>query len=217
MARKCWLTLFGAALVAACVNGAEAPPGGATPPPAKPKPPPLTFALTPETAGPDFAIQGEYAGKIGDAALGCDVVAFDKGRFRAVFFRGGLPGDDGFDEKSRTEVSGQSMSDLSAAGGTTTVFDGKWQAKISGDTMTGKTDKGEDFSLKHTMRHSPTEGLKPPAGALVLFDGTNAEAWRPGRMDERNLLAYGAVSKQAFTNFTLHVEFIEPFMPGARD
>jgi hypothetical protein len=70
--------------------------------------------------------------------------------------------------------------------------------------------------MKKTERHSPTLGAKPPAGAIVLFDGTSVEAWDGGVMDERHLLAGGAKTKQLFRNFTLHVEFRIPFMPTAR-
>jgi hypothetical protein len=212
MPRQPWLPLVLIACLAAGVSAADAPPaalGQPIKPAPKPKPPPLAFFLTPETAGPDFVVQGEYLGKIGDAPLGCQVVALDKGQFRAAFYRGGLPGDATFDDTTRTEVMGTTDGDK-------TVFNGKWRATVSGDTMTGTSDKGEDFSLKHTLRHSPTEGLKPPDGALVLFDGTNVDAWKPGRMDDRNLLCYGAYSKQAFGSFTLHVELMLPFMPGAR-
>ena len=59
-------------------------------------------------------------------------------------------------------------------------------------------------------------GAKPPAGAKVLFDGSNADAWIGGHMDERNLLAAGSSTKAKFSNFTLHAEFYLPFKPAGR-
>ncbi len=63
---------------------------------------------------------------------------------------------------------------------------------------------------------SPTLGIKPPAGAKVLFDGTTAEHFNGGKMTEDKLLMVGCTSKDAFGDFTLHMEFRTPFMPYAR-
>ena len=54
------------------------------------------------------------------------------------------------------------------------------------------------------------------AGALVLFDGKNADAWEGGHLNDRNFLAAGTKSKQSFQNYTLHVEFLLPFKPTGR-
>src|SRR5438034_2961294 len=68
-------------------------------------------ALTdPRQAGPDFAVQGEYAGTAGGYRLGVDVIALGKGGFQAVFFPGGLPGD-GWDGKTRVRVDGRMEGD----------------------------------------------------------------------------------------------------------
>ena len=164
--------------------------------PKKPEPPAYT---TPETAGPDFALQGEYA----NDKLGAQVIALDGGQFRAVFFQGGLPGA-GWDGSAKVEEESPAK------------FTGPWPAEIKDGTLTGKTDKGEAFTLQRMVRHSPTEGAKPPAGAVVLFDGTSADGWAGGKMDERKLLFCGTKSKQAFKDFTLHAEFVLPFKPAAR-
>jgi hypothetical protein len=58
-------------------------------------------------------------------------------------------------------------------------------AALSGDGWTGavagghlKMSKGaEGFDLQRVTRTPPTLGAKPPAGAVVLFDGTNLDAW----------------------------------------
>ena len=165
--------------------------------------------LEAKDAGPDFAIQGEYSGD----KLGAQVIALGNGTFRAVFHQGGLPGA-GWDKQAKTEIDGKT------AGGKTTfgAADGKgYSAEITdGSALTGKTDSGASFTVKKIVRESPTVGAKAPAGAVVLFDGSSADAWPGGHTDKRNLLAAGTKSKQGFGDFTLHAEFFLPFKPFGR-
>jgi hypothetical protein len=65
-------------------------------------------------------------------------------------------------------------------------------------------------------RKSETMGAKPPAGAVVLFDGTSADAFTGGRMTEDGLLEQGCTSKQTFGSHKLHIEFRLPYKPLAR-
>lgn len=70
------------------------------------------------------------------------------------------------------------------------------------------------------IRKSPTLGAAPPAGAVVLFDGSNTDAWNGGRLDEKTKLlntdGRDIRTKQDFLNYTMHVEFMLPFRPYAR-
>ena len=70
---------------------------------------PKTTFVDAKSAGPDFVVQGEYVGTIGEARkLGIQVIALGKGRFNAVMYAGGLPGA-GWDAKTRTRLSGQTV------------------------------------------------------------------------------------------------------------
>jgi hypothetical protein len=161
--------------------------------------------IEPADAGPDFAVQGEYVGE-GCAA---QVIALGDGKFHIVGWSKGLPGTSAEVEK-KAEVDAQRDGDQVA-------FDGNgWKGAIVNGELTGTGEDGKSWTLKHTLRESPTAGAKPPAGALVLFDGTNADAWAGGKMDDRKLLQYGTKSKQAFGDCTLHLEFRTPLMPKAR-
>ena len=192
--------------------------------PAKPKP---TF-IDAKDAGIDYVLQGEYEGSAGDKKWGAQVVALGDGKFHAVFMPGGLPGV-GWDAVNRYESEGILLE------GKNVTFKGvekvAWEdghispkvqiklgfeATIADDTLTGKTDKGEAFTLKKTLRHSPNEGAKPPEGAIVLFDGSNIDAWTGTKLLDGGLMKEGAETKQKFTDFTVHVEFRLPFQPFAR-
>lgn len=161
--------------------------------------------IEPDAAGPDFATQGEYTGE----KCAAQVIALGAGKFHIVGWSYGLPGTTDQAEK-KVEVDAQREGDK-------VTFDGSgWKGKIEAGQLMGTNDQGQTFELRHVVRESPTLGAKPPAGALVLFDGTNADAWAGGHMDDRKLLAAGTKSKQKFGDFTLHVEFRTPFKPTAR-
>ncbi|MGD9722946.1 MAG: DUF1080 domain-containing protein [Pirellulales bacterium] len=163
---------------------------------------------------PDFKLQGEYQGEVktaeGEMRLGAQIVALGEGQFHAVAHLGGLPGDD-WDGSSKFEADGE-------------LADGV--VKFPGEHMRGElkdavlhlidADDKEVGQLKRVERASPTLGAKPPAGAVVLFDGASADEFEPGRMADDGLLIAGATSKRKFQSCHLHVEFLLPFMPAAR-
>lgn len=170
----------------------------------------------PAQAGPDFAVQGEYAGKVetgeGEVQYGVQVIALGGGKFRAVGYPGGLPGA-GWNKEEKVAAEGQTIDGLT----TFTVPDGARTATIKDGIMTVKDPDGTTVAtFKKIERRSPTLGAKPPAGAVVLFDGTTAEHFVGGRMTPDGLLMEGATSKQKFGSFTIHLEFRTPFEPYAR-
>ena len=166
--------------------------------------------------------------------LVAQVIALGKGKYRAVFF-------DQFDTRAEPravlndEVEDQSASFTGQAdseGGRLDI-----EGKIAGDKFAG-TFKGWDFSgkfeLSRTVRVSPTLGDKPPAGAVVLFNGKNFKQWqhtpsknnptggpvqwirKKGGVMEVKPGTGSIVTKKKFTDFKLHVEFLLPFMPEKR-
>ena len=181
----------------------------------------------PDKAGIDYRLQGEYEGTAGSEKWGAQVIAMGGGKFHAVFLPGGLPGA-GWDPRTRYESQGQLDGNKVTFTPTNKVAweEGHFAPKVEiksgfdgaleGNTLTGKTGDGRSFTLKKTVRHSPTEGAKPPQGAVVLFDGTNVDAWTGTRLLPGGLMKQGGQTKQKFTDYTLHIEFYLPFKPYAR-
>ena len=156
-------------------------------------------------AGPDFKIQGEYVGK----DMGVQVIALGEGKFRAVVHKGGLPGAGFAGEK--IEINGASTE----PGASFPEANG-WEAVILGGKIMELNGSGGTVKLKKINRKSPTLGAKSPKGAIVLFDGTSADNFKPGKMSEDHLLMQGANSVKRFQSHKLHLEFLLPFKPKAR-
>lgn len=205
----------------------------------EPKPKEVWTSADDATIPADFKYQGEFVGDIAGTKTGAQVIALGNGAFQAVVLPGGLPGD-GWDGKSKILLDGKLeggkvvfkpaegakkyLAGPAAEFSATSKFPPEghkpYSGEISGDTFTGKTDDGKTFALKKTARVSPTMGAKPPEGAVVLFDGTNKDGWKGGRVDDvaKLLNTDGAdiVTKEKFSNYTMHIEFMLPFRPAAR-
>ncbi|MEQ9409439.1 MAG: DUF1080 domain-containing protein [Fuerstiella sp.] len=176
--------------------------------------------LDPIEAGRDFDIQGEYAGTVGEGdnavRVGIQVIADGDGKFRSVGFVGGLPGDgwDGSPEK-RIPGSGQMEGDVCILKADNPDSDGRAEIKEGNLTLyTGDNVRIAEFNK--VRRQSPTLGKTPPEGAVVLFDGSNADQFKDGRMSEDKLLMEGCTSHRKFQSYQLHMEFMLSFMPYAR-
>jgi hypothetical protein len=173
------------------------------------KPDKKTAFLDFKSAGPDFQIQGEYIGKLGDQSFGVQVIAKGDGKFDAVVYPGGLPGAGwNVETKVKHKLSGETKDGVAALTG-----DG-FDASITAGTCTLKQgDKSGEIRRLH--RESMTLAKPAPEGAVILFNGTNVDQWEPGKMAETGLMGVGTKTKQAFENYTLHLEFRTPFMPYA--
>lgn len=193
----------------------------------------------------DFKIQGEYVtetspGKVGADKVGSQVIALGKGYFQAVVYPGGLPGA-GWDGKNKILMDGkldgkkatftpakgkrkyktQKPEEFSATSKFPPVGQKDYKGTIDGDTLTITTDDNKTLTLKRTERKSPTLGMKAPKGAIVLFDGSNKNAWEGGRLDAKTKLlntdGNDIKTKKKFNNYTVHLEFMLPYRPDARD
>ena len=176
--------------------------------------------IDPEVAkeNPDFHVQGEYLGEgtLLDGEqdkVGAQVVAMDNGAFHVVVYKGGLPGagwqrdEPTFTMEGKTEDEVTKLSGRNLSG---TIRDG---AMVITDP-----EGAERIRLTRTERKSPALGAKPPEGALVLFDGTDADLWDGTHVTELGTLHAGARLKEPIgpNGLKLHVEFRNSWMPQAR-
>ncbi len=157
------------------------------------------------------------------------VIALGKGQYRAKFL-------DQFNERvpAIAELEGQLKEGkvIFSGPGKYEDFGFTLQTVLEGRKFAG-TFQGQDFSgslaKEKVVRLSPTLCARPPAGAVVLFNGDNLNEWKysenkPGPVQWK--LADGAmevvpgtgsiITKKEFSDVKLHLEFRTPFMPDAR-
>jgi 3-keto-disaccharide hydrolase len=171
----------------------------------------------PDKADADFEFQGEYVGMVKtgrpavDTPTAMQVIALGGGKFHAVIYDH-LPGDGSAKQPHRAREADGELKDgvvtLESKGSLLQVKKGNVTVTDSGGTAFG--------SLKRVLRTSPSLGAKPPAGAVVLFDGKSAGAFENGKMTDDGLLIAGCTSKRKFGSCRVHIEFRLPYMPEER-
>ena len=168
----------------------------------------------PSKADADFAVQGEYSGEFetdeGMEEFGVQIVALGDGKFRAVGYHGGLPGD-GWNGEETVSVEGE-IND-----GVLRLEDEHGVGVIKDGVLSFTNSEGKQAGeLTRLIRKSPTLGQKPPEGAVVLFDGSSVENFPGGRLSDDGLLMAGTTSKEHFGDHTVHIEFRLPYQPQDR-
>lgn len=112
--------------------------------------------------------------------------------------------------------------DVEAKNGVLEFKTDRYYGRCDGEAFTGGRDDGKvTFNMAKRELLSPTLGKEPPGNAIVLFDGTNLDAWTDTKGWE--ILDSGAMmvnpkagqlhSKQAWLDAYLHIEFRLPYMP----
>ncbi len=163
----------------------------------------------------DYSVQGEYIGTIlldgFCRRIGLQVVAMGDGKFDAMLYRGGLPGN-GYDGCSRHKLSGSRSGEQVVVGGENLVV-----VLQAGYAAIVKNAAGQRLGvLQPTKRLSVTLGATPPSNAIVLFDGLNTDRLNNAKVTADGLLEIGCETKEAYQNFRLHAEFRVPYVPTRR-
>jgi hypothetical protein len=168
-------------------------------------------------------VTGDYVGAYVPACgaeekADAKVIAEGGGNYRvALFMRTG----DG--APSRIELAGKTEGRKVALAGK--AGDVEWSGAIEAGGLVAESKSGK-CNLKFTVKKSPTEGRKPPAGAVILIpfaegkppamdEWTNSN-WLP-QADGSVLVAKGDNrTKRLFGDMQLHLEFRVPFEPSQR-
>lgn len=183
----------------------------------------------------DFTIQGEYMGE----SHGAQVIALGGGEFQAVLYPGGLPGA-GWDGEHRSLMHGvlkdgkaqfkpadgdrrylaQEAAQFSASKTYPPAGHAEFSGSVNGERFVIRAGDSKKIVLKRTVRKSSTMGLKAPARAQILFDGSNADAFSGGRLDEKTKLlntdGKDIRTNDEYNDYTMHIEFMLPYRPNAR-
>jgi len=161
---------------------------------------------------PDFTVQGEYGVAKKEQAWAVQIVALGDGTFDAYLLESGLPGLGWDRRRARIKLSGVREGDVVSLASP----DGAVKAVIEKGRITVRRGGRQIADLPRLVRKSPTLGAKPPQGAVVLFDGTSAEAWIRGKVENGLLPNTDITTKQKFSDYKLHLEFRTPYKPYAR-
>lgn len=159
------------------------------------------------------AMQGEYEGWVSGGfrrtRVGVQLVASGLDEYHAVVFPGGLPGH-GADAEQAERAIARTLSGL--------VLFNTPSYRVLATAQAVRLYSPEGVLrgvLAKVHRSSPTIGAPPPAGAVVLFDGSAPAELADARVTEDGLLQEGAITRRPVRDFFLHAEFRIPFMPEA--
>ena len=162
----------------------------------------------------DFPFLGEYVGPVsvsptGYLRCGLQIRPTGDGGFDAVQYRGGLPGEPGFQPKPVKLLGKRSDGFLVLSGG-------PWAVLVESEHCLLLDRSAKQVGrLERILRASPTLGSAAPKDATVLFDGKGTAQFTKGQMTPNGLLMEGAEMRPMLQDFNLHVEFMLPYMPAA--
>lgn len=167
-----------------------------------------TYQALPATASAARPLEGD-----------AKVIAQGSGRYRVV-----LTAHDDKAPRFSVVLTGSAEGDRVVLAGQGSEVE--WKGKVEGGkTLIAESAAGK-FDLKFTVLHSPTEGLKPPSGAIVLLPYTEGKppsldewtggAWKP--IDDGSVMVNGGDThtKRKLGDFRMHAEFRIPYEPNGR-
>jgi hypothetical protein len=169
----------------------------------------------PAQADADFQIQGEYVGNVCHLGyqqpIGLQVVAYGDGKFEGLVYPGGLPGN-GYNGSAKTPVKGERTGDAVVLVGGDASYVLQAGRQVAVTAPSGATIG----FLQPMQRYSTRTGALPPAGAVILFNGSDTSKLKNAKVSANGLLQIGTETVDTYRDFYLHAEFKIPYMPYAK-
>jgi hypothetical protein len=164
----------------------------------------------------DYPFQGEYYGTLARTGggpwetIGLQIAARGAGDYIATEYPGGLPGL-GWQGDAKTHLRGRREPDRLRLFGGNKVF-------IVADNIAWRVDENQEIHswITKVNRISPTLGMSPPTGAIVLFDGRKSDSLVNAELTAERVLKEGFGTRDTYQDYFLHLEFQCPYMPCAR-
>ena len=157
-----------------------------------------------------YAYIGEYTAQTptGNVGVRISTQAGDQPLF-AKIYKGGLPGLGWRTEKPELATGALDSQGLTLRG----AEGSNRQVRSSGNRLVLVEPSGQEIELKKIARHGVTLGKPAPAGAKVLFNGSDTSAWKNAKVTDDGLLRMGCETVEPLVGGHLHVEFRTPYMP----
>lgn len=158
-----------------------------------------------------YAYIGEYTAETASGPIGVRIStqAGDQPMF-AKIYPGGLPGM-GWKTATPELVAGTVDSQGITLRGSES---GSRQVRSAAGRTLLVEPSGQEIELKKIARHGVTLGKPAPAGAKVLFNGSDTSAWKNAKTED-GLLKIGCETVDPLVGGHLHVEFRTPYMPSS--
>ncbi len=171
--------------------------------------------VAPETilpeADPRWDLMGEFVGDVSidgkTQRYGLQLRPLGERDFQGQLYRGGLPGEEGFEKEGESVIGLHSNTFVVISGGPAVII------ARPGSCLVTDADGNKIGELNRIWRVSPTLGAKPPEDAIVLFDGSNTDNFNNGKVTHDGLLQQGADVLPMVQDFNMHVEFLLPYQP----
>ena len=157
-----------------------------------------------------YAYVGEYTADTPSGPVGVRIStqAGDQPMF-AKIYKGGLPGLGWKTDKPELATGALDSQGLTLRG----TEGSARQVRSSSDRIVLVEANGQEIALKKISRHGVTLGKPAPAGAKVLFNGSDTSAWKNAKVTDDGLLRMGCETVDPLVGGHLHVEFRTPYMP----
>jgi len=158
-----------------------------------------------------YRMQGAYHGSFRDHnSADIQVLHLTDNRYAAFLYTDGLPGSD-------VPVKVRSLGRAKGTAEALVFRKEDLTVRVTRGEITLHSTGKNVGSMKPVKHSSPTIGREPPDGAVPLYNGSasSLQHWENAARSENGYLKPGTRTRDAFGDFTLHLEFRIPYVTGS--